>query len=33
MVEARGRKLLRNPDNPRAGHPFGPGSQLAETAQ
>jgi hypothetical protein len=33
MVEALGRKLLRDPDNSRAGHPFGPGSQMAETAQ
>jgi hypothetical protein len=33
MVEARGGKLLRNPDNPRAGHPSGAGSPLAETAQ
>jgi hypothetical protein len=33
MVEARGEKPLRNPDNPRAGHPSGPGSQLAESSQ
>jgi len=33
MVEARGEKPLRNPDNPRAGRPREPGSQLAETAQ
>jgi hypothetical protein len=33
MVEARGEKPLRNPDNPRAGRPRGTASQLAETAQ
>jgi len=33
MVEARGEKLLRNPDNPRAGWPRGSDSQLAEIAQ
>lgn len=32
-VEARGRKLLRNPDNRSAGRPRGPDSQLAETGQ
>jgi hypothetical protein len=33
MVEARGEKPLRNPENPRAGRSGWPGSQLAETAQ